>query len=228
MSDSQLALEFESREERAAALLLRLRRLGLVSANACALTRNRYTMASMSRGTLRVHESFARAPDSVLMAIVEFFTARRRTQRAAARVAIVNYAAPSIEQVSPRPRRTAADDATVSAKLAEWHSLLNEKHFCNKLKAMQPHVSRRMRRRLGHYSPANEKFGTPAEIVISRRHLRRDGFRRALETLLHEMVHQWQDENGLPLDHGKNFRRKAREVGIAPFASRPRDLSLSE
>ena len=62
--------------------------------------------------------------------------------------------------------------------------------------------------------------GEPAEIAISRRHLRRHGWAEALETLLHEMVHQWQDENGHPVDHGTLFRAKAREVGIAASARR--------
>jgi predicted SprT family Zn-dependent metalloprotease len=38
------------------------------------------------------------------------------------------------------------------------------------------------------------------------------------ETLLHEMVHQWQAESGRRVDHGREFRRKAREVGISPRA----------
>jgi hypothetical protein len=58
------------------------------------------------------------------------------------------------------------------------------------------------------------------EIAISYRHLRRHGWTEALHTLLHEMVHQWQDETGHPLDHGRDFRRKAREVGIVPAAKR--------
>ena len=56
------------------------------------------------------------------------------------------------------------------------------------------------------------------EIVISRRHARRDGWADVTDTLLHEMVHQWQDESGLPVDHRGAFRRKAREVGAAPAA----------
>ena len=76
-----------------------------------------------------------------------------------------------------------------------------------------------MRRRLGHYV-APTRAGDPAEIAISRRHLRRDGWAQAVETLLHEMVHQWQDERGLPIDHGRTFRKKAREVGIPASASR--------
>jgi hypothetical protein len=41
-----------------------------------------------------------------------------------------------------------------------------------------------------------------------------------LHTLLHEMVHQWQDEAGHPIDHGGTFRKKAREVGITASARR--------
>ena len=76
-----------------------------------------------------------------------------------------------------------------------------------------------MKIRLGHYSAANQA-GDPPEIAISRRHLRRHGWEEALETLLHEMVHQWQDERGLGIDHGPTFRAKARAVGIPPFARR--------
>jgi hypothetical protein len=34
------------------------------------------------------------------------------------------------------------------------------------------------------------------------------------------MIHQWQEESGLPVDHGPQFRRKAREVGAQPRAKR--------
>jgi hypothetical protein len=34
------------------------------------------------------------------------------------------------------------------------------------------------------------------------------------------MVHQWQDERGLAIDHGRTFRTKARDVGIPASASR--------
>jgi len=67
---------------------------------------------------------------------------------------------------------------------------------------------------------------TPAEIVVSRRHIRRHGWEEALHTLLHEMVHQWQDEQGFAIDHGSSFRAKAREVGITPSARRRPSGSL--
>jgi hypothetical protein len=38
--------------------------------------------------------------------------------------------------------------------------------------------------------------------------------------MLHEMVHQWQAESGLRIDHGVTFRQKAREVGVIPAAKR--------
>jgi hypothetical protein len=77
-----------------------------------------------------------------------------------------------------------------------------------------------MRTRLGHYTAASPVTGDVAEIVISRDHVRRHGWEEALHTLLHEMVHQWQDEGGHAIDHGPTFRRKAREVGITPSARR--------
>jgi hypothetical protein len=66
----------------------------------------------------------------------------------------------------------------------------------------------------------DRKSGRAVYITISRRHLRRDGWPAATDTLLHEMVHQWQAETGRPVDHGIEFRRKAREVGIEPRAVR--------
>jgi hypothetical protein len=59
------------------------------------------------------------------------------------------------------------------------------------------------------------------EIAISWRHIRRHRWEEVIHTLIHEMVHQWQDENGLAIDHGTRFRAKARDVGIDAAAKRP-------
>jgi hypothetical protein len=77
-----------------------------------------------------------------------------------------------------------------------------------------------MRTRLGELS-VDLRTGRPIEIAISRRHLARHPWAEVEHTLLHEMVHQWQAESGLPVDHLGGFRRKAREVGILPQAKRP-------
>ena len=75
-----------------------------------------------------------------------------------------------------------------------------------------------MRTRLGQLS-VNLKTSEVNEIAISRAHLR-NGWAEVEKTVLHEMVHQWQVESHLPLDHGPGFRQKAREVRIAPRARR--------
>jgi hypothetical protein len=226
----QLSLSFTDPAARADALLARLRVLGFAGVLSVTLTRNRSTVASISRGRLRVHESFADAADDVLRAMVTFFASRRSAVRNEARRVIVAHA--SVHQgITPRRRRRRhvnPADTPILEKLAVWHRELNEVHFAGLLRPIQPQLSRRMKSRLGHYSPASATLGTAAEIVLSTRHLRRDGLKRARDTLLHEMVHQWQDESGLPVDHGPSFRRKAIEVGTPPFARRPRDVSLGE
>jgi hypothetical protein len=76
-----------------------------------------------------------------------------------------------------------------------------------------------MRTRLGELS-VEVRSGRAIEIAISRRHIARHAWADVEHTLLHEMVHQWQAETCLPVDHGPTFRRKAREVGILPGAKR--------
>jgi hypothetical protein len=200
--------------------------MGFTGARFCKLTRNRLTMVSFSGTTLRVHQAFIGAPDEVLRAMVTFFTCRRSATRRDARRVILDHAGARPAGPAKRRKRNSGLDPDLAGRLATWHRELNERHFKGRLSPIEPHVSRRMRSRLGHYSPASTGSGAAAEIVISRRHMARDGLERARDTLLHEMVHQWQDENGLPLSHGADFRRKAREVGTAPYARRPRALSF--
>src|SRR5439155_1339608 len=119
-----------------------------------------------------------------------------------------------------RRERTRPDDEPLAATLAMWHGQFNTNHFGGTLDAIPVRVSRRMRSRLGHYTAASDAEGRCGEIAISWRHLRRHGWDEALHTLLHEMVHQWQDETGQPIDHGPAFRAKARDVGIAAAARR--------
>ncbi len=104
-------------------------------------------------------------------------------------------------------------------RLRQHHAELNAARFGGELAAIPIRVSRRMKSRLGHYVWRGQAM-REAEIVISRRHRRREGWDEAVHTLLHEMVHQWQDERGLAVDHGPEFRRKARAVGIVPRARR--------
>lgn len=197
----------------------RLRALGLGHIRSLVLTRNRSVVVSVRGFELRVHEGFVDAPADMHAQIVRFVTARRKWERKAARDAIVAYPLPAPVKPVRASERTHPDDEPLVERLAEWHTRFNGERFGASLGTVPIRVSRRMQRRLGHYAPGAD--GSGPEIAISARHLRRDGFASALETLLHEMVHQWQHESGLPLDHGAGFRRKCREVGAAPSAKRP-------
>lgn len=197
-------------------MLSRLRGFGIRDIDALRLTRNRATMVSFRGRALRVHEAFVSAPEDVQRAIAVFVSGRGAARLAAKRI-ILGY---RIERSPHPPRRAPAqhpDDAALAARLTAEHSRLNAAHFGGALRPVDVRVSRRMKTRLGHFAPGGSR---PGDIVISRRHIRRHGWNEALATLLHEMVHQWQEENALPLDHGAAFRRKAREVGVTPSAKR--------
>ena len=71
-----------------------------------------------------------------------------------------------------------------------------------------------MKSRVSATTLPRRPYGEPAEIAISRTHIRRHGWDEALHTLLHEMVHQWQAETG------------RRSIMVRPSAPRPRRSAL--
>ena len=214
---TQLALELDAAPRDADELLARLRGLGLKRIGQCTLTRNRNVMVSFRGDELRVHQGYLTAPRDVHQAIVTFVEGRTRSERRLAQRRIVSFEV-ATARGPMRRERTRPEDEPVAAKLAEWHTRYNAEHFGGALATIPVRVSRRMRSRLGHYTAAAD--GRPGEIAISWRHLRRHGWQEVLDTLLHEMVHQWQDETRHPIDHGRAFRAKAREVGITASARR--------
>ncbi|HXQ76742.1 MAG TPA: SprT-like domain-containing protein [Gemmatimonadaceae bacterium] len=218
----QLALELnEPPPKNADELLARLQRLGLGSQYRVRLTSNRTVVVSYGGGELRIHNSFLEADEEVWKAIITFVHGRTRVVRNEARRTILQF---PVARISDGPRRRRAREQTnpvdlpLIRELSRWHHDYNRERFDGSLREIPIRISRRMKSRLGHYCPATE--GCEPEIVISRRHIRRDGWAEALHTLLHEMVHQWQDEQGLVVDHGASFRAKARAVGITPLACR--------
>ncbi len=202
---------------RTAVLFSRLQELGLRGVDALVLMRTRRVMVSLIGRTLRVHEGYADAPEPVLRAIVSFAMARTKAARTVARDAILSHdveRAPAARRIEPaRP-----GDLAIIAQLREAHRALNVQWFDGTLTALPIRLSGRMATRLGHFDPGSRH--TPSEIVMSRTHVVRHGWREAMHTLLHEMVHQWQHETGATLDHGPGFRAKCREVGITPAARR--------
>lgn len=200
----------------------RLAALGLGGVEQVRIHHNRIVMLSLKGGILRLHAGYTHAPDSVLAAIVRFLRpwTRRKVRKAAEREFLafpVDHHAPS----RPRPRRARpvpAEDRPMLDRLAAAHRRLNAQHFGGALGEISLRISARMRTRLGEVVLAPGRV--PGEIAISRRHLC-DPWPEVEHTLLHEMIHQWQAENGLPVDHGPGFRSKARAVGVLPRARQP-------
>jgi hypothetical protein len=217
--EAQLELGFHGgTPHNADELLAHLQAVGLTRITRCRLTRNRNVMVSFGAGELRVHEGYLGAPAAVFQAIVTFVEGRTRAERRAAQRVIVAYPI-RVARPAARRERTHAEDLGIAEQLKTWHARYNTRHFHGRLREIDIRVSRRMKSRLGHYT-ATTPGGEVAEIAISRAHLRKHGWPETLHTLLHEMVHQWQDETSRTIDHGASFRAKAREVGIAPYARR--------
>ena len=203
----------------------RLFQLGLRGVARVESHENQSVMVSVTpKQVLRVHKAFAYAPDSVLDAIVKFVNpGTRRGVRAAMQQRILTFPVHAfVPPIRPRPRRrprVRLEDRPLIRELEGLHNRLSEEHFDGTLSRIPFRVSRRMRRRLGDLS-LDPKTDKPIEISISHRHIKVDGWDEVEQTLLHEMVHQWQAETGRPVDHGAEFRRKARAVGIVPRAAR--------
>ena len=208
----------------------RLKLLGLRDVDRILTHTNRTVMVSLARRVLRLHRGYASAPDRVLGAIVRFLDPRvpRMLRRVAEReflgFPVEDYAPPPIRP--PRRDRPRPGDVLLLQRLTDLHQRLNATHFGGVLSAIPIRLSGRMRTRLGELT-MDCRTCRPEEITVSRHHIRRDAWSEVEHTVLHEMVHQWQAESGLAVNHGSTFKRKARELGIEPQARRrlPRPIS---
>lgn len=203
-------------------LYARLTALGLPQVPRFEVHQNQQLMLSWLPGRrLRIHEGYARAPDDVLLAIVKFLAPGvRRAARLAARRLFLAFPVESHVPARPaRPPRVRAADRPVLARITALVAELNTEHFEGALPPLPIRLSSRMRRRLGELR-LERKTGRAVHIGLNRRHVLHDPWPEVRDTVLHELVHQWQAETGRPVDHGAEFRRKAREVGIQPRAVR--------
>ena len=202
----------------------RLDALGMPPFRGFATHTNRTVLLSVTaQGVLRVHRGYAWAPDRVLSAIVKYVRpgTRRATRRSAEREFLtfpVEAHAPPVRPSRRGVEHPRAGDDAILVRLAEMHGRLNSVHFGGELPAIRFRLSGRMRTRLGELA-VDARSGKSLEIALSRAHLRH-GWVEVERTVLHEMVHQWQAESAVPVDHGTGFRRKARAVGIEPSARR--------
>jgi hypothetical protein len=206
-------------------LSARLSLLGLRGVARIVIHTNRIVMVNLgARGVLRLHRGYAHAPDRVLRAIVRFLDPR--LPRAIRRMAERELLDFPVERHAPAPpgpsrrERPRPGDLLLLHRLSQAHERFNVEHFGGALESLPIRLSSRMRTRLGELS-VDVRTGRPMEIAISRRHIARHAWAEVEHTLLHEMVHQWQAETGIPVDHGPTFRHKARQVvGVLPGAKR--------
>jgi hypothetical protein len=201
----------------------RLTLLGLRDIETVHTHTNRSVMVSLSaRRVLRLHRGYAMAPDRVLRAIVRFLNPR--VPRPLRRLAEREFLGFPVEQHAPadapaRRDRPKPGDLVLLHRLEQLYQRFNGEHFGGVLQPLPIRISGRMRTRLGELS-VDVRSGRPIEIALSRRHLTRHPWSEVEHTLLHEMVHQWQAETGLRVDHGPTFRERARMVGVLPRAKR--------
>lgn len=98
---------------------------------------------------------------------------------------------------------------------------LNQEHFGGKLPLCHLELSRKLTRTAGKIWPRRHL------IRISISYHEYYGLEELSNTILHEMVHLWLHEQGLPSGHTARFRQKLAEVGLhdrlkaLPMPSRP-------
>jgi len=184
-------------------------------------THNRRIMISVARdrSTLRMNAAFARAPEPVLLAVGAMYSGARGKQAARAKEVVRRFlneipAAP-VERRAPRRREYHPNDRPILERLQAEFDRVNGLSFGGRLPRVPLHLSRKMKRRNGHFS------SHPLEIVISHRLCTHGEAGEAESTVRHEMIHLWQYMEGVAVDHGPAFRRLAHKLDVHPRATRP-------
>ena len=185
------------------------------------LTDNRRRIVSVNpdRSAIRMHHAFAKADDAVLAAVAVAYlpgtTPRRRTAAIQAVRAFIKTISLDRSPVRTLRRRPHPGDRPHLERMQAVFDEVNRASFGGKLPRVPIHLSRKMRRRNGHFA------WQPLEIVISWRLCAYGAPGEAEETMRHEMIHLWQYVEGLPVDHGPVFRRAAHRLNVHPRATRP-------
>jgi hypothetical protein len=210
-----------AREADEALLGNRLRGLGLT--HPVEVHENSTVLVSVTgRGVLRIHRGYAYASDRTLQEVLTFVSPRaKRLERGQAQQGVAAFPVEDFVVVRRRRRTvsTRPEDRPLLRRLRELHDQLNTAHFGGTLSNIPLRISNRMRTRLGELT-VDARTNQAVEIAVSRRHVEHDAWDEVIHTVLHEMVHQWQAESGMEIDHGPEFRRKARAVGVLPRAHR--------
>lgn len=107
----------------------------------------------------------------------------------------------------------------MAQELYSWYDLFNKEYFSSELGAAVLSFDSSRITTLGHYVPGRNGIGIEHNINLNSRHLNRAKW-RLLRTLLHEMLHQYQESSNqkikLPHNsyHNKTFQNMAKSLGI--------------
>ncbi len=105
---------------------------------------------------------------------------------------------------------SAATDTSINIELVEkLYANLNQLHFKGSLPPCRLELSRRLVRTAGKIWPRTRL------MRLSLSYHQRYGVAELSNTILHEMIHLWLFEQGLPSGHTDCFRHKLAEVGLA-------------
>jgi len=102
-----------------------------------------------------------------------------------------------------------------AAVLHQWAERFNSE-FQLGLQVPAIRIDSIRRRALGTYQPGRNGLGVKHEITLNAKHLGRP-LAEQLETLLHELIHEWQDlygKAGRGNYHNRQFRNKAMLYGL--------------
>ena len=94
--------------------------------------------------------------------------------------------------------------------IRKWWADFNDKYFAGILHAPTNIEITKSTRCLGQFAATTNWFCSITTIRISNYYDRDErGFQ---ETLIHEMIHQWQYEKHLPIDHKTHFKQMANRI----------------
>jgi len=109
------------------------------------------------------------------------------------------------------------DYSEMACLLYRFFDLLNKEFFDGKLPAPIISFLSDRSRRLGWYRIGRNEFGLKDQINLNAQYLEQPPY-RTLVTLLHEMIHQWQDYFGKHSAsrhyHSRQFQTMAESLGI--------------
>lgn len=134
---------------------------------------------------------------------------------------VQNILTPPTESINVaiKNHQSSVQDWRYSMFLADFHEWAKRFDFEFKLNLPLPAIAmdRLGGRRLGFFRFGRNGLGLKHEITIDQNHARSKAYWQVLGTLLHELLHLWQQAHGEPSNsnyHNKQYQEKALSLGL--------------